>query len=324
MAGGEITLEKIINAYDRMASPVRVTPILPVARSSAEVGQERLFLKAEHLQVTGSYKVRAAFHILRSLDGEGRRKGIVMSSSGNFAQAFAYAGPVVGSPVAIVMPDYTADVKVQSTRDYGAQVILCPTFADRDPTVEQVAESQGMFALHSFEHPEVPIGHSGIGLEILEQAPDVETVLIPVSSGGLAAGIAVAIKENRPDVEVLGVQPEGGAAAYESWQAGEVRTIENWDSMADALSGRRPGELPFRYLQRYLDDILLVSEEAIAESVRTILFRTKTLAEPGGATAAAAFLDGLVDNNRLTVAIASGGNIQPSVLGKILSGDAGA
>ncbi len=324
MAGGEITLEKIINAYDRMASPVRVTPILPVARSSAEVGQERLFLKAEHLQVTGSYKARAAFHILRSLDGEGRRKGIVMSSSGNFAQAFAYAGPVVGSPVAIVMPDYTADVKVQSTRDYGAQVILCPTFADRDPTVERVAEAQGMFALHSFEHPEVPIGHSGIGLEILEQAPDVETVLIPVSSGGLAAGIAVAIKENRPDVEVLGVQPEGGAAAYESWQADEVRTIENWDSMADALSGRRPGELPFRYLQRYLDDILLVSEEAIAESVRTILFRTKTLAEPGGATAAAAFLDGLVDNDRLTVAIASGGNIQPSVLGKILSGDAGA
>lgn len=246
-----------------------------------------------------------------------------MSSSGNFAQAFAYAGPVVGSPVAIVMPDYTADVKVQSTRDYGAQVVLCPTFADRDPTVERVAEGQGMSALHSFEHPEVPIGHSGIGLEILDQAPDVETVLIPISSGGLAAGIAVAIKENRPDVEVLGVQPAGGAAAYHSWQAGEVRTIENWNSMADALSGRRPGELPFRYLQRYLDDILLVSEEAIAESVRTILFRTKTLAEPGGATAAAAFLDGLVDNKRLTVAIASGGNIQPSVLEKILSRDVG-
>ena len=323
MAGGEITLERIVDAYERMAPPVRVTPILPVARSSAEVGRERLFLKAEHLQVTGSYKARAAFHILRSLDEEGRRKGIVMSSSGNFAQAFAYAGPVVGSPVAIVMPDYTADVKVQSTRDYGAQVVICPTFADRDPTVERVAEEQGMIALHSFEHPEVPIGHSGIGLEILEQVPDVETVLIPISSGGLAAGIAVAIKENRPEVEVLGVQPEGGNAAYLSWQAGVVRTIENWHSMADALSGRRPGELPFRYLQRYLDDIVLVSEEAIAESVRTILFRTKTLAEPGGATAAAAFLDGKVDNDRVTVAIASGGNIQPSALDMILAGAAG-
>jgi threonine dehydratase len=323
MADGEITLGKIVDAHERMAPPVRVTPILPVARSSGEVGRERLFLKAENLQVTGSYKARAAFHILRSLDDERRRRGIVMSSSGNFAQAFAYAGPVVGSPVAIVMPDYTADVKVRSTRDYGAQVVLCPTFADRDPTVERLAADQGMIALHSFEDPEVPIGHAGIGLEILEQVPDVETVLIPISSGGLAAGIAVAIKENRPDVKVLGVQPEGGNAAYVSWQAGEVRTIEHWDSMADALSGRRPGVLPFRYLQRYLDDILLVTEEAIAEAVRTILFRTKTLAEPGGATAAAAFLDGLVDNDRVTVAIASGGNIQPVILEKILAGTDG-
>ena len=323
MTGGEITLRRIVDARERMAPPVRVTPILPLARSSAEVGRERLFLKAENLQVTGAYKARAAFHILRSFDEERRRKGIVMSSSGNFAQAFAYAGSVVGAPVAIVMADYTAEIKVGSTREYGADVVLCPTFADRDPTVERVAEERGMIALHSFEDPEVPVGHGTIGLEILEQVPDVETVLIPVSSGGLAAGIAVAVKETRPDVKVLGVQPERGNAAYVSWQAGEVRTIDHWESMADALSARRPGELPFRYLRRYLDNILLVSEEAIAEAVRTILLRTKTLTEPGGATAAAAFLSGAVDPGRVTVAIASGGNIQPVVLEKILAGIGG-
>ena len=323
MTTGEITLGRIAEARERMAPPVRVTPIIPVARSSAEVGRERLFLKAENLQVTGAYKARAAFHILRSLDDVHRRKGIVMSSSGNFAQAFAYAGSVVGAPVAIVMPDYTAEIKVRSTREYGAEVVLCPTFADRDPTVERVAAEQGMIALHSFEDPEVPIGHGSIGLEIIEQVPDVETILIPVSSGGLAAGIAVAVKETRPDVKVLGVQPRTGNAAYVSWQAGEVRTIDHWDSMADALSARRPGELPFRYLQRYLDDILLVSEEDIAEAVRTILLRTKTLTEPGGATAGAAFLSGQVDPGRVTVAIASGGNIQPVVLEKILAGIGG-
>ncbi len=319
MSTGEITYRAVLEARERMASPVRVTPVLPLARSAAEVGKERLLLKAEHLQVTGSYKARAAFHILRSFDEQRQRRGIVMSSSGNFAQAFAYAGSVVGSPVAIVMPGFTAEIKVQSTREYGAHVVLCPTFADRDPTVEQVAAERGMFALHTFEEPEVPIGHSSIGLEILEQVPEVETVLTPVSSGGLAAGIAVAIKKTRPDVTVLGVQPRTGNAAYVSWQVGQVVTIDHWDSMADALSARRPGELPFRFLQRYLDGILLVSEEDIAEAVRTILFRTKTLTEPGGATAAAAYLGGLVDPGRLTVAVASGGNIQPAVLRGILS-----
>ncbi len=323
MAGGEITLGQVVEAHRAMKPPVRATPLLPVARSSMEQGKERLFLKAEHLQVTGSYKARAAFHILRSLDNDRRRTGIVMSSSGNFAQAFAYAGRVVGSPITIVMPEYTTEVKVRSTRDYGAEVVLCPTFADREPTVDRLAADQGMIALHSFEHPQVPIGHGGIGLEILEQIPEVETVLVAISSGGLAAGIAVAIKETRPKVKVIGVQPEGGAAAYVSWQAGEVRTIELWDSMADALSARRPGELPFRYLQRYLDDIVLVGEEAIADAVRTILFDTKTVTEPGGATAAAAYLDGLIDVERTTVAVASGGNIQPAVLGRILEDGGG-
>ena len=321
MIGGELTYSRIVEAKERMAPPVRVTGILPLARTADEVGRERLFLKSEHLQVTGSYKARSAFNILRSFEGERRRRGIVLSSSGNFAQAFAYAGRVLDSPVAIVMPEYTAEVKVEGTREYGAEVVLCPTFADRDPAVEQVGAERRMVILHTFEDPEVAVGHGTIGLEVVEQLPEVETVLIPVSSGGLAAGIALAVKERRPDVTVLGVQPEGGNAAYVSWQAGEVRAVDHWESMADALSARRPGKLPFEYLQRYLDDIVLVSEEAIAEAVRTILFRTKTLTEPGGATAAAAFLSGVVDTGKVTAAIASGGNIQPSVLGKILGGE---
>ena len=323
MIGGELTYRRIAAAKERMAPPVRVTGMLPLAPAADEVGRERLFLKCEHLQTTGSYKARSAFNILRSFGEERRRRGIVLSSSGNFAQAFAYAGRVLDSPVAIVMPGYTAEVKVEGTRRYGAEVVLCETFADRDPTVERVGQERGMVVLHTFEEPEVAVGHGTIGLEVVEQMPEVETVLVPVSSGGLAAGIAMAVKETRPDVTVLGVQPEQGCAAYVSWQAGEVQTIDDWNSMADALSARRPGVLPFRYLQRYLDDIVLVSEEAIAEAVRTILFRTKTLTEPGGATAAAAYLSGAVDTGRVTVAIASGGNIQPAVLDRILAGTSG-
>lgn len=314
-----VTAREIGEARAGAPPQVRLTPVLPAARRPQEAGAERLLVKCENLQVTGSYKARAAFHIVGGLEGERRERGIVMASSGNFAQAFAYAGAAAGVPTAVVMPEYTAPVKVEAAARYGAEVVMCDSFDARMPTVRRVAAERGMLALDTFESPPAIAGHGTIGLEMLEQAPQAGTVLVPISSGGLAAGIAAAVKSARPDIRVIGVQPEGANAAYVSWRAGEPTSIPRVETMADALTGPRPGTIPFRHLQAFLDDIVLVSEEEIAAAVRTLLFRVKILAEPGGAVAAAAFLSGKVSPPGVVLALVSGGNADPSVVAKILA-----
>ena len=314
-----VTASDIATARDCLPQDIRLTPVLPVAPSVQDVGDETLLIKAENLQVTGSYKPRAAFHFIDTLTPSQRDGGVVLSSSGNFAQAFAYAGAVTGTPVSVVMPRYTSRNKVEATRAYGADVVLCDEFADREPTVNMVAEERRMVALNTFENPEVIVGHGTIGLEIVEQVPDVATVLVPISSGGLASGIAVAVKAALPHVRVIAVQPAGANAAFVSWQAGEVTSIEDWDSLADALSAKRPGELPFRHLQAHLDDIVLVSEDEIAQSFQTLLVRTKTVAEPGGAVAVAAFLAGHAPDPGLAVAVVSGGNIRQATAEELMA-----
>ena len=190
----------------------------------------------------------------------------------------------------------------------------------RQPTVEAIARERGMVAIDTWEDPAIAIGHASIGIEILEDFSDVETVLVPISSGGGAAGIAAAIKESAPKVSVIGVQPERANAAYVSLKAGKATSIDYWDSMADGLSAVRPGVHPFRLLQKYLDGIVLVSEREIAAAMRMLLFRGKLLAEPAGAVASAAFLAERVDTRRRTVAILTGGNVTTEVLKRVLEG----
>ncbi|MCP5153016.1 MAG: threonine/serine dehydratase [Ectothiorhodospiraceae bacterium] len=313
------TLDDILTARAALPDYIRLTPVLPIARDSSEVGRERLWVKCENLQVTGAYKIRAAFNMLHTLTPEQRRKGVVMTSSGNFAQGFAYAGAQMGVPIVVVMLDRTSPYKVDATRGYGAEVYFSGTdAAERQPTVERVAAERGMTAIDTWEEAPIPPGHGTIGLEILEQCPDVERVLVPVSSGGMAAGIAAAIKLSRPDVEVIGVQPEKANAAYVSRRAGRPTTIDYWDSIADGLSAVRPGERPFAHLQRFLDDIVLITEKDIARAFRTLLLRGKLLAEPAGAVASAAFLSGVVDASKRTVAILSGGNVTEKMVRQML------
>ncbi len=314
------TLDEIKSARNALPKDVRRTPILPVARNSKEVGREKLFLKCENLQVTGAYKIRAAFTVLRSLTDAQRKKGVVVTSSGNFAQAYAYAGGQMGVPIVVVMLDSTSPYKVENTKGYGAEVVFCGSDAlARQSVVERVAGERGMLAIDNWEYPPIVAGHASIGLEIVEDCPDVETVLVPVSSGGMSAGIATAVKLSNPKIRVIGVQPEHANAAYVSLQKGEPTAIDYWDSMADGLSARRPGEHPFRHLQAYMDEIVLISEQDIAEAFRTILFRTKMLGEPAGVVAAAAFLSGKVDTTRKTVATLSGGNVTEEMVQKMLT-----
>jgi len=314
------TLDEINAARDALPPAVRRTPILPLARTSAEVGKEKLFLKCENLQVTGAYKIRAAFTVLRSLSDAQRERGLVVTSSGNFAQAYAYAGAQMGVPIVVVMLDSTSPYKVENTKGYGAEVVFCGSDAlARQSVVERVAKERGMTAIDNWEYPPIVPGHASIGLEIVEDCPDVETVLVPVSSGGMAAGVATAVKLSNPKIKVIGVQPEKANAAYVSMQKGEPTAIDYWDSMADGLSARRPGEHPFRHLQEYMDEIVLISERDIADAFRTVLFRAKLLGEPAGVVAAAAFLSGKVDAGRKTVATFSGGNETEEMVQKMLA-----
>jgi len=315
MAATELTtLDTIAAARAGLPEFVRRTPMLPLARTSMEIGRERLHLKCENLQVTGAYKIRAACNMLRSLDAPARARGVVLTSSGNFAQAFAYAGREIGVPICVVMLDGTSPYKVAATREHGAEVVFCGSDAlARQPRVECIAAERAMTAIDTWEEAPIIAGHASIGLEIIEQLPDVEQVLVPVSSGGIAAGIATAIKLSRPEVGVVGVQPESANAAYVSLEAGAPTAIDYWDSIADGLSARRPGERPFAHLQAYLDRIVLVSEADIGRAFETLLWRGKLLAEPAGAVASAAYLAGKVDAELRTVATVTGGNLTPDV-----------
>ncbi len=314
------TLDDIKGARNALPSVVRRTPILPLAPESCDIGHEKLFLKAECLQVTGAYKVRAAFNVIRCLSEVERKRGIVLASSGNFAQAFAFAGAQLGVSVVVVMLDQTSSNKVLATQELGAEVVFCGRDAlNRQPTVEAIAGNRGITSIDTWEYPPVIAGHGSIGLEIIEDAPEVEQILVPVSSGGVAAGIATAVKLSSPRIRIIGVQPEGANAYFLSRKAGKPVTLNHWDTIADGLSARFPGVYPFHHLQEYLDDVVLVSEKDIAASFRSLLYRGKLLVEPAGAVAAAAFFSGKVDQDRTTVAAVTGGNVTAETVQTLLS-----
>ncbi|MEC8871681.1 MAG: pyridoxal-phosphate dependent enzyme [Pseudomonadota bacterium] len=314
------TLDDIKGARNALPSVVRRTPILPLAPESCDIGHEKLFLKAECLQVTGAYKVRAAFNVIRCLSEVERKRGIVLASSGNFAQAFAFAGAQLGVSIVVVMLDQTSSNKVLATQELGAEVVFCGRDAlNRQPTVEAIAGDRGITSIDTWEYPPVIAGHGSIGLEIIEDAPEVEQILVPVSSGGVAAGIATAVKLSSPHIRIIGVQPEGANAYFLSRKAGKPVTLNHWDTIADGLSARFPGAYPFHHLQEYLDDVVLVSEKDIAASFRSLLYRGKLLVEPAGAVAAAAFFSGKVDQDRTTVAAVTGGNVTAETVQTLLS-----
>jgi len=312
------TLDDIRRVRELIAPHVRRTPVVPLARESGEVGRERLFLKLDNLQVTGAFKPRAAFSVMYALEPEERARGVVLASSGNFAQAFGYAGRILGAPIVVVMLRGSSPYKIEAARNYGVEVVLVDDAMARQPTVEAVAQERGMTAIDSWEHPYVTRGHGCLGLEIVEQVPDVETILVPVSSSGGAAGVATAVKLAHPGTRVIGVQPRRANAAERSLRVGRPVTIDGWDSMADGLSARRPGAYPFRHLVEYLDEIVLIDEHDIAEAFRTLLLRGKVLAEPAGVVASAGFLAGKVDPERKTVACVTGGNVTVAMIRKLL------
>jgi len=322
-------LERMIGLPDIETARRRlrgVTLRTPVVLCPGGTGGGALYFKPESLQPTGAFKLRGAYNKISSLSEEERRRGVVAHSSGNHAQAVAYAARTLGTRAVIVMPRGAPRIKLDATANLGAEVVLVgPDSAERTSKAEELAAEQGYVPVPPYDDEVLIAGQGTIGAEIMEDLPGVETVLVPVSGGGLIGGISAAIKLSRPDVRVIGVEPELAADARASLKSGklvEYDTEQVSRTIADGLRVRKLGEAPFEHIRAFVDDIVTVTEEEILVAMRRLALRARLVAEPSGAVTFAAHLfhgEELPDS-RITVAVISGGNVEPQLLAGVLSG----
>ena len=288
--------------------------------------QRQIFIKPENLQPVGSFKLRGAYNKISSLSAEERVRGVVAHSSGNHAQGVAYAARALGVRAVIVMPSNAPEVKLESTRGLGAEVVLVgPASENRIQKAEELEKQHGLVPVPPYNDEKIIAGQGTIGLEILEDLNDVEVVLAPVGGGGLISGIATAIKELRPEVKIIGVEPEFAADARESLRTGKIQftLAENAaKTLADGLRSQSVGPINFEHIRKYVDAIIAVTENEIKQAMRHLLFAGRILAEPSGAvaTAAAMFHAGEIPAAKKTVAVVTGGNIEPQLFTGILTG----
>ncbi|MGI8954035.1 MAG: threonine ammonia-lyase [Nocardioidaceae bacterium] len=316
-----ISLEEIELAAARIADTCLRTPVLPVAVDTERTGGAPLWIKAESLQPTGAFKLRGATNAIAQLSPAQHAAGVVTHSSGNHGQAVAFAAAAAGTHATVVMPHGSPGVKIDGTRRLGAEVVLVPV-EQRAGACQEIAERTGAAFVAPYDDARVIAGQGTIGLEILEQIPDVAVVLVPVSGGGLISGIGAALKLSRPDVAVIGVEPELAGDLAEGFAVGERRiwsTDATTRTIADGLRTPAVGELNWAHIRAYVDDVVTVSEDAIIAAMREIVTRTRVVVEPSGAVAAAAYLERAdAIPGGVTVAIASGGNVDPAVLASAL------
>ncbi|PVG81687.1 threonine ammonia-lyase [Nocardioides gansuensis] len=276
-------------------------------------------LKCENLQRTGSFKVRGAYVRISRLSPEERAAGVVAASAGNHAQGVALAAASLGIQATVFMPEGAPIPKEKATRGYGAEVVFHGRYLeDALAAARDFSERTGAVLIHPFDHLDVVAGQGTLGLEILEQAPEMTTLLVPTGGGGLLAGIAVAVKATRPDVRIVGVQAEGAAAWPGSLAEGHPVALDAMSTMADGIAVGRPGDICFEAVQQHVDDVVTVSEESLSRALLSLIERAKLVVEPAGAAAVAAILDRPSDYRAPAVALLSGGNIDPLLLGKVI------
>jgi threonine dehydratase len=320
-----VTLEEIEDAARRLDGVILHTPLVTFHAKSPSA--PRLRLKAESLQPVGSFKLRGAYTAISGIPEVDRENGVIAHSSGNHARAVAYAARALGVPAVLVVPSTIPAIKVDACRLLGAEIVLVePTIEARIETAERLAAAHGYPLVSPFDDRHVIAGQGTAGLEIIEDAPDVDVVLVPISGGGLISGIAAAIKSKRPDVQVIGVEPELAADTRASFRAGRRIAWPSADTrrtIADALRVECVGELPFEHLRAYVDNVVTVNEEEIREAMRQLAQRARLVAEPAGAVATAAYLSRFAEapgEKRDFVAVVSGGNADPALYAEILRG----
>ena len=309
-----VTLDEITAARDRIRGTAVYTPMLEVPYPGAGTPSP-LFLKCESLQPMGAFKIRGAFNMIAQLPKDRLARGVITYSSGNHGQAVALAAQKLGAPAVIVMPTTAPQVKIDGCKSYGAEVIMEGTTSlDRQKRAEQEAATRGLTIVPPFDHRQIIIGQGTMGLEILEQCPDVGTVFVPVGGGGMASGVAAAIKLSKPSVRIVAVEPIGAPKMSKSLEAGQPITLPSSKSIADGLMNLRPGDLTFAHIRKFVDEVVAVSEDDIASTVGWLFRNARLVVEPSGAVTTAAVARGLgnVDlSNGPVVAVVSGGNVSP-------------
>ncbi|MBV9569661.1 MAG: threonine/serine dehydratase [Alphaproteobacteria bacterium] len=314
MTGDLVGLADIRAAAERIAPYIFNTPLVPMTPSG-------LWLKAESLQPVGAFKIRGAFNAILSLTDEERKRGVIAHSSGNHAQAVAYAAKTLGVNAVIVIPSNAPAVKVEATRRWGAEIHLVDFMGDgRAETCAALERKHGYVIVPPYESLRIVAGTGTIGLEILKQKPNVRRVYVQVSGGGLISGVAAAIKQTKPDIKVIGVEPEFANDAQQSLRAGHIVNVppqETVRTIADGLRVSQVGDIPWRHIRAYVNDIVTVSEDQIREAMRRIASEARLVAEPSGAVAAAgAFATGQPLEE--AVAVVSGGNVDPKMYAEII------
>jgi threonine dehydratase len=315
-----VTLDDVQAARARIRDQIFVSPCARSETLSRLSGCEA-YLKLENLQMTGSYKERGALNKLLTLPPADRAKGLVAASAGNHAQAVAYHAGRLHVAATIVMPEATPLLKVTNTRSHGARVVLHgANYDEAYGEARRLEAAEDLTFIHPFDDPAVIAGQGTIALELVEQLPDLDAVLVPVGGGGLASGVAVALKALRPAVQVVGVETERLPCMLAALQQGQLVTLEAASSIADGIAVKRAGQLTFEHVRKYVDRIVTVSEEEIASAILYLLEKEKTVAEGAGAVTAAALLNRKVPelDGRRVVAVVSGGNIDVNVVARVI------
>ena len=315
---GLVSLSDIREAQSRIRGVTVRTKLIPLQHNG-----RTLYLKPENQQPIGAFKLRGAYNKIASLTEQERARGVITYSSGNHAQGVAYAARALNTKAVIVMPRNAPKIKLDATAALGAEIVLVgPSGVERQIKAEELAAEHGYVIVPPYDDEKIIAGQGTTGLEIVEDLPDVDLVLIPIGGGGLISGVATAIKSLRPEAKVIGVEPELGADAQASLRAGQVMKFpaeQVLSTIADGLRAQFVGTLTFEHIRRYVDDVVTVSEEEIMQAVRILSADPQTMAEPSGAVASAAWLfhpESLPDPKN-TVAIISGGNIDPALLNKV-------
>lgn len=310
-----VGLDAIREAHERISSAVVRTPLYPATILQSELGGE-IRLKLESLQRTGSFKIRGAYNFVAQIPEQSRSRGVITYSSGNHAQAVALAARLHGVRSVVVMPVTSPVIKREGAERLGAQVYLEGTTSiERKVRAEAIADAEGLVMVPPFDDARIIAGQGTVGLEIAEDWDTFQTVLVPIGGGGLCSGCAMALRLLRPELRILGVEPIGGASMKAALSAGEPVTLDRSESIADGLLPVRTGDLTFRHVRELVDDVVLVDEESIREAAAFLLVQLRLVVEFSGAATVAALISGQVDTtNRKTVAVVSGGNIDPSVL----------
>jgi threonine dehydratase len=317
----EFHLEEFKKTRDMLRDIINPTPV-QYSRTFGQLAGCSIYLKPECLQKNGSFKIRGAYNTLNSLSSEAKSRGVVTCSAGNWAQGVAYGCRLLGIKALVVMPEKVARTKLEATKGYGADVLLYgSTSTELFQKAQELSEEKHLTYLSAFDEPAMIIGHGSIGLEILDEVPDIDVIVVPVGGGALVSSIALTARKINPNIKVFGVQPVGAAAMHASLKKGEIVELDTVETIAEGLALKRSGERTFQIIREWVEEIVLVADDEIKAAVLLLLERAKLLVEPSGAAPLAAIINSKIPNiapDTKVAAVLSGGNIDLPVLKQYL------